>query len=124
MKHTAPAEEALALQELCCTARSMINRGQFKGCFELLSEALGKYPHAPHPHNLFGILLEKTGNHSLAMKHFRAAYDLDSSYFPAAQNLMTFGTFRTKGPCAYDESDCTFPPADRQEHRRKEKEGY
>lgn len=68
--------------------------------------AIGKYPHDPEPHNLFGIFFEKRSDHNMAMKHFRAAWDLDPTYMPARHNLEHYGTFFSKGGCAYDESDC------------------
>ena len=50
--------------------------------------------------------MEKEGDHPGAMKHFRAAYALDPTYLPARQNLDHYGTFYSRGGCAYDESDC------------------
>ncbi|MDH8678992.1 hypothetical protein QE109_12600 [Fusibacter bizertensis] len=79
-------------------------------CFEesenLIRKAIMEFPHAPEPHNLYGILLEKTDEHSTAMKHFRIALELDTMYLPARHNLEYYGTFFSKGKCAYDESDC------------------
>jgi len=72
----------------------------------LLVEAIGKYPHAPEPHNLMGIWLERKRDHMLAMKHFRAAWSLDPTYLPARHNLELYGTFFSKGHCAFELSDC------------------
>jgi Flp pilus assembly protein TadD len=72
----------------------------------LLVKAIGKYPHAPEPHNLMGIWLERNRNHILAMKHFRAAWSLDPTYLPARHNLELYGTFSPKGHCAFEVSDC------------------
>lgn len=72
------------------------------------------YPHAPHPHNLMGILLEKQGNHLSAMKHFRAAWALDPTYLPCRINLDRYGSFFNQGNCAFDEQDC--PPEDKRFH--------
>lgn len=72
----------------------------------LLEEAIGKYPHDPEPHNLYGILFEKKYDHNMAMKHFRAAWDLDPTYLPARHNLEHYGTFVSRGHCAYVDSDC------------------
>lgn len=73
---------------------------------QLLEVAIGKYPHDPEPHNLYGILFEKKFDHNMAMKHFRAAWDLDPTYLPARHNLEHFGTFISRGNCAYEDSDC------------------
>ena len=101
------------LEALCNTARKLIGIQAYQQCEGMLCDAMGKYPHAPQPHNLIGILLEKTGDHLAAMKHFRAAWALDPTYTPARQNLECYGTFFSSGRCAYDESDC--PSED--EHR-------
>ena len=67
---------------------------------------MGEFPNAPEPHNLLGIVMEKEGDHAGAMRHFRAAYALDPTCLPARQNLDHYGTFYSRGGCAYDESDC------------------
>ena len=72
----------------------------------MICQAMGEFPNAPEPHNLLGIVMEKEGDHAGAMKHFRAAYALDPTYLPARQNLDHYGTFYSRGGCAYDESDC------------------
>ena len=72
----------------------------------MICQAMGQFPNAPQPHNLLGIVMEKEGDHASAMRHFRAAYALDPTYLPARQNLDHYGTFYSRGGCAYDESDC------------------
>lgn len=67
---------------------------------------MGKYPHAPQPHNLYGVVLEYQNKHSEAMKHFRAAQALDPNYRPAKYNLSNYGNSFFKRHCALDESDC------------------
>ena len=94
------------LQELCSAVRKYSAALNYPKCAALICEAMGKFPNAPEPHNLLGIVLEKEGNHADAMKHFRAAYALDPTYIPARQNLETYGTFYACGKCAFDESDC------------------
>lgn len=91
---------------LCNTARMLINEQKYEECKERISSAMQKYPHSPEPHNLMGIVLEKTDCHVDAMKHFRAAYALDPTYLTARHNLEHYGTFFQKGACAYDENDC------------------
>ncbi len=100
------SEKAEELNRLCVTVRELISLRDYEKCESLIRSAMGKYPHAPEPHNLIGILLEKKGDHLTAMKHFRAAWALDPTYIPARQNLDCYGTFYSSGKCAYDENDC------------------
>ena len=99
-------EEKNYLDELCNTVRNLILRRSYNECEKVISDAMGKYPHAPEPHNLLGVLFEKTDDHISAMKHFRAAWALDPTYLPARHNLNLYGSFDIKGKCALDESDC------------------
>ena len=93
------------LDTLCSRVRESVNKGDFESCYSWVRQAMADYPDAPQPHNLMGILLEKDGNHSGAMKHFRAAWALDPTYTPAEQNMQTYATFFSTGRCAFDESD-------------------
>ncbi len=94
------------LTELCLCVRNLAAREEYEMCMDAICEAMGNYPCAPQPHNLLGVVLEKLGNHADAMRHFRAAMDLDPTYSPARQNLTTYGTFYSDGQAAYDENDC------------------
>jgi len=94
------------LRALCASVRELVDIKDYQTCESLICGAMGAYPDAPEPHNLLGILLERTGNHPEAMKHFRAAWALDPAYRPAQRNLECYGTFFSDGRCAYDESDC------------------
>jgi Tfp pilus assembly protein PilF len=94
------------LRALCNQVRDLIHTRQYDSCYTLIVEAMKSAPHAPEPHNLLGMLLEEQGNHLLAMKHFRAAWDLDPTYLPSRHNLEVYGTFFRKRAGAYDESDC------------------
>lgn len=107
MKTQENEDRSTQLRELCAAVRKYTAARDYQKCTALICEAMGKYPHAPEPHNLFGIVLEKEGDHVNAMKHFRAAYALDPTCRPARQNLELYGTFYSGGGCAYDESDCT-----------------
>ncbi|MGN0983299.1 MAG: hypothetical protein ACI4OI_00535 [Gemmiger sp.] len=98
------------LEALCAAVRKYSTVRDFQKCVALISQAMAEFPSAPQPHNLFGIVLEREGDHALAMRHFRAAYALDPAYAPARQNLEVYGTFCSCGRCAFDESDCP-PPA-------------
>lgn len=103
--HTA-AERSTELYRLCESVRNYIHTRNYQKCVSLICEAMGKFPHAPQPHNLMGIVLEQEGDHAEAMKHFRAAWALDPTYLPARQNLDHYGTFFSQGACAFDEDDC------------------
>ena len=99
-------EEQSELHSLCVSVRNLVENRHYSECRELITTAMGKYPHAPQPHNLLGLLLEKQNDHPTAMKHFRAAWALDPTYLPVRQNLECYGTFFSRGRCAYDETDC------------------
>ena len=106
MQNNIHEENQKELQSLCNLVRELTYKNQYKQCREAITSAMRKYPHAPEPHNLFGVLLEKRGDHSSAMKHFRAAWALDPTYIPARYNLNIFSSFTRKGSYAFDESDC------------------
>lgn len=93
------------LDKLCITVRALVEEGRLESCMKPICEAMEQNPHAPQPHNLLGIVLEKMGDHPTAMKHFRAAWALDPTYAPVSHNLNTYGTFFSSGRCAFDESD-------------------
>ncbi|MDD3277572.1 MAG: hypothetical protein PHG16_01620 [Lachnospiraceae bacterium] len=94
------------LDALCVQLKALIREGKYQQCEQLVFASMQKYPHAPQPHNLIGLLLEREGNHVAAMKHFRAAWALDPTYLPAQQNLESFGTLFARSSYAFDESDC------------------
>jgi len=94
------------LKDLCNTVRKLVEQKKYQECEKIISEEMGKYPHAPQPHNLIGILLEHEGDHVTAMKHFRAAWSLDPTYIPARYNMERYSDIYTKGQCAFDETDC------------------
>lgn len=94
------------LFELCKQVRNLVNEKKLSECIYTIKESMAKFPHAPHPHNLMGVLLELQGDHLTAMKHFRAAWALDPTYEPSRFNLEKYGSFFEKGPFAFDEDDC------------------
>ena len=102
---TADTAKSEKLNELCRAVRALCEEREFDLCRKLIYEAMSEFPDAAQPHNLLGIVLEKEGEHLAATKHFRAAWALDPTYLPASQNLHTYGTFYSAGPCAFDESD-------------------
>ena len=93
------------LTALCDSVRRLCEESRYDQCCTLIYKAMSDYPHAAQPHNLLGIVLEKTGDHLTAMRHFRAAWALDPSYRPANHNLNIYGTFINNGICAFDEED-------------------
>lgn len=93
------------LDQLCEFVRALVLEHNYEACIPSICQAMKGHPHAPHPHNLMGIVLEKMGDHITAMKHFRAAWALDPTYLPASHNLHTYGTFFSNGSCAFSESD-------------------
>lgn len=93
------------LSELCHLVRTLTRKGNYAECEKLVADAMGKYPHAPQPHNLMGVLFEMQDNHIVAMKHFRAAWALDPTYIPARHNLDIFASFYSGDKHAFDEND-------------------
>lgn len=112
MKQADAREGAQELAALCNAARECMGKGAYRECGERIAVAMGEYPHAPQPHNLMGVLLEKMGDRRAAMKHFRAACALDPGYLPARHNVERFASFYSAGACALDESDCPQKYAD------------
>ncbi len=92
----------------CNEARELIVAGDYKKCHDLICVVMSEYPDAPQPHNILGILLEKTGHHTEAMNHFRAALALDATYGPAEENLETYGTFHCHGQCVYGDQNMDY----------------
>lgn len=78
------------LANLCDRVKEHLSKNAYKACMEDICEAMYLYPNSPEPHNLMGILMEKQMNHIGAMKHFRAALDLDPTYLPARENMMDY----------------------------------
>lgn len=99
------------LDELCAMVRAMVSNKNYQGCIDSICNSMERNPHAPEPHNLLGIVLERMGDHTGAMKHFRAAWALDPTYRPATHNLNVYGTFFSDGKCAFDESDLEVSPS-------------
>lgn len=98
-------EDEKELSELCNLVRALTLKGNYAEGERLVADAMGKYPHAPQPHNLMGVLLEMRDNHMAAMKHFRAAWALDPTYIPARHNLDIFASFYSGDKHAFDEND-------------------
>lgn len=100
-------EETGEMLHLCSRVKDYMGHQEYKKCVEEICYAMYLHPHAPEPHNLMGILLEKEHDHASAMKHFRAAQNLDPTYRPAMENMMDFARFDHKHPrCRYSFADC------------------
>ncbi len=95
------------LVKICGDVKALISEKKFSECDQLIKQAMSEFPHAPHPHNLMGIQLEKKGDHVMAMKHFRAAWALDPTYLPAKFNMDQYADFYEHERVeAYMEEDC------------------
>ncbi|WP_018659603.1 tetratricopeptide repeat protein [Allofustis seminis] len=105
MKNTANPKEPVTLPQ---KIKSELALCHYHECEEMIIQAICENPHAALPHNLYGILLEVTGDHPLAMKHFRAAWDLDPTFLPARLNLIHMGTFKTadQKKFIFDSDEC------------------
>lgn len=68
-----------------------INNHQYVDAEHHIKSAMILDMTAAQPHNLFGILLEYKGDKLRAIKHYRAATDLDPTYMPAKNNLYRTG---------------------------------
>lgn len=72
-------------------AAECINNHKYTEAEQYIKSAMILDMTAPQPHNLLGILLEYRGDKLRAMKHYRAATDLDPTYMPAKNNLYRAG---------------------------------
>lgn len=90
------------LVNLCDRVKDYLNQNAYKACLEDICYAMYLHPDAPEPHNLMGILLEKQNDHMGAIKHFRAALDLDPAYLPAKENMLNYAKLEHSFPqCKY-----------------------
>ena len=62
-----------SMAELCQAVRRLSNEKKYEDCKSIIAHAMMSYPSSPEPHNLFGIVLEKTGQHMLAMNQIGRA---------------------------------------------------
>ncbi len=99
------AEDEQELSELCHLIRTLTRKGEYEKCERLVAQAMGRYPHAPQPHNLMGVLFELQKNHIAAIKHLKAAWALDPTYIPARHNLAILESFCSGEKHAFDEND-------------------
>lgn len=106
MINTKEIAEEKELKTLCFDVKQCCSQHEFIEGKKMAALAMEKYPDAAQPHNLYGAILEMTGQHVAAMKHFRAALALDPTYEPANYNLEQYGTLTLEGKhCVFDEED-------------------
>lgn len=106
MINTKELMEERELRTLCSDIKQCCYKHEFIKGEQMAALAMEKYPDAAQPHNLYGAILEMTGQHVSAMKHFRAALALDPTYEPANYNLEQYGTMTLEEKhCAFDEED-------------------
>jgi Flp pilus assembly protein TadD len=74
-------------------AKKCIEEGRFGEAEAYLRSATALDISSPQPHNLYGVLLERSGDRLRALRHYRAATDLDPTYMPAKNNLFRAGSF-------------------------------
>ena len=96
------------LAELCAKIKEYVENEDWESCMELIPKYMEQYPDSAVPHNLMGIVLESQGKHPEAMRHFRAAWSLDSPFVPANRNMDAYAVYdRTqKVEPAYTMEDC------------------
>lgn len=96
----------IEIQTYCDIIRTLLLERAYDECERRTIKMMARYPHIPETHNIYGVILEKHGQHLLALKHFRAALSLDPSHMPAIHNLETYATLFSHGTYAIDENDC------------------
>lgn len=90
---------------LCDIVKRLLTENKQTECEEIIQAAMAKFPHSAIPHNLIGVLLERSGKHTEAMCHFRAALALEPSFGAAQRNLEYFGCTRKVGKYFLDDRD-------------------
>ena len=107
------------LNSVIVKARKMMQKHELRECEKMIRQSMFDYPDNAVPHNLMGLLYEKKGDHLNAMKHFRAAWALDSSYRPALMNLDCFGSVFSDNIFIFDETDEPVKIVDKQSTTQK-----
>ncbi|MDN5334556.1 MAG: hypothetical protein PWP59_1818, partial [Sphaerochaeta sp.] len=83
----------IEIQKYCDIIRNLLLQRAYDECERRIMRMMERFPHLPEPHNLYGILLEKRGEHLLALKHFRAAL----SAFRCSWWVRANRIFKTEG---------------------------
>lgn len=107
MREMISVHDRKSLEKLCSKIEKLYTQEDYQACEKLIVNAIGEHPHAAHPHNLYGIILEKYGDKHAAMSHYRAAIALEPSYKPARCNLNRYGDMSNRNTHpAFTEKDC------------------
>ena len=96
------SEEYLELEQQSSKIKEVLKFNQEKG-YKMIMELLCYYPHAPQPQNLLGIYAEKHGDILLAMKHYRAGWDLSPWYRPSRFNIERIAEEKKQYPYFCDQ---------------------
>ena len=106
------SREEQDLCSLCSKIKEYVEKSDWAACMEQIPKYMELYPDSAVPHNLMGIVLESQGKHPEAMKHFRAAWSLDSTFVPANRNMDAYSMYDRKGEVepAYTMEDCKPKP--------------
>lgn len=93
------------LERFCSSIKNDILNLDSQSIDEVLKMSM-KYPHAPQPQNLLGIIAELNHDCKLAIRHYKAALDFDSHYNPALKNLDRLSELEpSKDYCFNDEDN-------------------
>ncbi|MEG0823937.1 MAG: hypothetical protein RSG07_05475 [Erysipelotrichaceae bacterium] len=106
MKNKTTISNANKLIQLQTEVKQLIKQYNYTECEKLIAKGMEENPHDPTAHNYMGILLEIQGDIINAMKHFRAAIALDSSYLPARFNINILTESKKNETLKYDIEDC------------------
>lgn len=94
----------MKLEQQSLNIKEILKTNQVKA-LEMIMDLLFHYPHAPQPQNLLGIYAEREGNILLAMKHYRAGWDLSPWYRPTRFNMERVGDGKTYHPYYFCDQD-------------------
>jgi DNA-binding NtrC family response regulator len=83
-------------------AKRSINERRFADAIDRLGKAIALDWSRPEAFNLLAVLYEIQGNHSLALKNYRIALDLDPDYEPARRNLDRSSGLPGNRPRSFD----------------------
>ncbi len=75
-------------------AKACILKKEYEKAIMYLKKSIAENMDSPEPHNLLGILAESKNDILLAVKHYRAALDLDPTYKAAQKNLERVTEFK------------------------------
>lgn len=107
-RQTIDLSVTMSFENLIEYSKKCIIEKDFVKAKEYLKKAIVENMDSPEPHNLLGVLAEFEGDTSTALKHYRAALDLDPTYKPANENLERATRFKyTKEGLRFDDNTDT-----------------